>query len=320
MDVSTPAQLPLVPEATLRKHGAFVGYDTRFRACARLLQSLHREALGLPMGGFIDGVGKRRRYGHLVSQADAAAGANFLNEDILRFTSKTLAYREPGALIEDRRVYGNLLASMPLAFNLFGALKLDGDLADRWVREVYPAFEGKVSHIQFEHSPGRGESRFTDDGTAFDVFISLRLDDGRKAFLAIEVKYSEGMTEAEPRMRPRYDALAEESGLFENPQDPDLRRNPFQQLWRQHMLAQAMVMTGLYDTGALLIIAPEKNGEVQRAAARYQALLAAREDVVTFEPVTLERAIAAVALAGDAAHAAALTHRYTDFGPVHALI
>lgn len=320
MDVSTPDQLPLVPEATLRKHGAFVAYDTRFRACARLLQSLHREALGLPMGGFIDGVGKRRRYGHLISQADAAAGANFLNEDILRFTSKTLAYREPGALIEDRRVYGNLLASMPLAFNLFGALKLDGDLADRWVREVYPAFEGKVSHIQFEHSPGRGESRFTDDGTAFDVFISLRLDDGRKAFLAVEVKYSEGMAEAEPRMRPRYDELSIQSGLFRNPDDPALRRNPVQQLWRQHMLAQAMVMSGLYDTGAFLIVGPERNGELQRAADRYKAMLAVNDGSVPFQGVTLETAIAAVALAGNTAHAAALTHRYTDFGPVHALI
>jgi len=231
-----------------------------------------------------------------------------------------LAYREPGALIENRRVYGNLLASMPLAFNLFGAFKLNTELADRWVREIWPAFDGKVSHVQFEHSPGRGESRFTDDGTAFDVFISLRLKDSRKAFLAIEVKYSEGMTEAEPRMRPRYDELSDLSGLYRDPGDPALRRNPVQQLWRQHMLAQSMVMSGLYDTGAFIIIGPDGNGEVRRASARYKAMLADGEGLVPFEAFSLEEAIAAVALAGDASHAAALTQRYTDFAPVHALI
>src|SRR3954470_10205472 len=51
---ATPDQplrhLPLIPEPVLRRHRVFEPSDTRFRACARLLQALWREQHQLPIG------------------------------------------------------------------------------------------------------------------------------------------------------------------------------------------------------------------------------------------------------------------------------
>jgi hypothetical protein len=320
MNIDQAERLPLVPETTLRAHKVYFPTDTRFRACARLQQALWRERNGMPIGTAIDVASRKKQYGHLLATGAAAAGANFISPLVHRVVYRELRYREPGALIDDRRLYGNLLASMPLAMNLFGPLKADNDLAERWVAECFPDMAGTVSNIQFEHSPGRGDPRFLADGTAFDVLISIRRPDGSKVFLAVEVKFSEGMTEPEARPRERYDELSASCGLFIDGDDPALRKNPFQQLWRQHMLAQSMIATGLYDAGRVVIIAPSLNTDVQRAASRFQKLLATGEGLVGFQSVSLEEAVHAVALAGDTDHARALALRYTDFSAVHGLI
>ena len=63
---------------------------------------------------------------------------------------------------------------MPLAFNLLAPLKADKKLARRVFSQLAPGIAKEISHIQFEHSPGRGDLTFTADGTAFDAFASAR--------------------------------------------------------------------------------------------------------------------------------------------------
>jgi hypothetical protein len=315
-----PDRLPLVPDAILRAHKVHEPYDSRFRACARLLQSIWRERSGQAIGSYERTKGRQRKLGSRLASYSSAAGGNFLAPEIRNLARRELAYREPGALIDEGRVWSNLLSSMPLAFNLFGRLKLDADLAGRFVETLWPDLAGKVCHIQFEHSPARGDAAFTDDGSAFDVFISLRRPDGAKTFIAIEVKYSESMSEPEGRHRARYDDLAASSGLFIDPEAVELRRNPCQQLWREHMLAHALVENELYDAGAFVLLAPRLNNDVQRAAIAYRKQLAPAAGGMAFINTTLDDAADALAAAGDGAYALAFIERYLDFAPVHALI
>ena len=64
---ATPDQplrhLPLVPEPILRRHRVFEPSDTRFRACARLLQALWREQHRLSIGIHASPDGIRRKLG-----------------------------------------------------------------------------------------------------------------------------------------------------------------------------------------------------------------------------------------------------------------
>lgn len=320
MELAYRDRLPLIPDSILRQHKVHEPFDTRFRAAARLLQALWRERRDIPMGTYVNGRGRKKPLGSRLSAFASAAGANFLAPELRRLAVRELAYREPGAMIDEARVWSNMLSSMPLTFNLFGALKLDRQLAEKVCRALWPELVAEVCHIQFEHSPGRGDATFTADGTAFDVFISCRDGDGRKTFIAIEVKYSEAMQEPECRGRDRYEDLAASCGLYRNPADERLRANPLQQLWREHMLAQCLISNHLFDRGLFVCLAPRLNNPVQRACAMYRGRLADRPDVCGFESLDLEEMVAAIREAGSVDFASALEERYFDFTPVHDLI
>lgn len=320
MEIAYPDRLPLVPEAILRQHKVHEPYDTRFRAAARLLQSLWRERYNIPMGFYINGKGRRKPLGSRLNAQASAAGVNFVAPELQRLARREMAYREPGAMIDEERVWSNMLSSMPLTFNLFGGLKLNQDLARQVCQALWPELADQVCHIQFEHSPARGDARFTDDGTAFDVFISCRDGAGAKTFIAVEVKYSEAMQEPEARGRERYEELSASCGLYRDPHDPKLRGNPIQQLWREHMLAQCMITNGLYDRGVFVCLAPRLNDPVQRACNMYGGRLAAHEGVCAFESLDMEDLVAAIRNAGAEQFADAIDERYLDFSPVHQLI
>ena len=306
--------LPLIPEAVMRKHHVHQSFDTRFRAAARLLQSLWRSDRQLPAGTYIRANGKPQKLGSRISLAAGRAGENFLTPDIAALVNREVCYREIGAMIDEERLFTNLLSSMPLVFNLFGPLRLDLKLATAVMSRLFPSFNGTVTQVLFEHAPSRSNPAFTDDRTAFDAVIRYTTDAGRRGFIAFEVKYSEACTEPVPPPKPRYVDLSRQTGLFLDPDGPQLRTNPLQQLWREHCLAQTMVQNGLYDEGSLVLVAPRLNHLVQNAAAAYGCQLTEPgEGKVGFMNLHLETFIDALRTAGAAEHAGKLHRRYCDF-------
>ncbi|KQS91129.1 hypothetical protein ASG42_11635 [Rhizobium sp. Leaf391] len=310
---SIPA-LPFVPETILRRHRAFVPTDNRFRAAARLLQALWREDRDLPIGVHPGRHGKGRRLGSSIAMSAGATGANFIHPSIARLAKRELIYREAGAAYDDIRLLTNLLSSQPLVFNLFGPLKLDLATATAVFDALVPGFMSEITEILFEHSPGRGELRFSGDGTAFDLLVRGYGPAGQRRFIAIEVKYSESGHEPLPRFSGRYDEIAPRSGLFIDAANPALRANPVQQLFRQMCLAHTMIETGLYDEGLHLFIAPAHNTPGQNVAAGFIRHLKTPESGrLPFMSVTLERFVEIIAEAGSTAHARALHRRYCDW-------
>ncbi|GLI94665.1 PGN_0703 family putative restriction endonuclease [Methylocystis echinoides] len=309
-------QLPIIPTHILKKHRVHEPLDTRFRSAARLLQALWRQDRGLPPGSYVGEDGKPRKLGSRITEKAGMAGGNFLTAEIAHLAWREVAYREIGAMMDEGRLKTNLLSSMALTFNLIAPLALKRSNSDALLYELLQNFRGATQHVLFEHSPGRRDPRFTGDYSAFDALIRYVSSDGRRGFVAIEVKYSESMNEPVPRINPRYGEFAEASGLFAEPKEPALRSNPLQQLWREHLLAQSMIDAGLYDEGYFLLIAPALNYHAQEAATAYQAQLCEpAEGRVIFANVTLEQAIDAIRY-NDPSHAEALYRRYCDFWAV----
>jgi hypothetical protein len=216
-------------------------------------------------------------------------------------------------LIDAERLATNLLSSMPLTFNLLAPWGHALERASSYLVELLPTFSGAARQLLFEHSPGRGNPRFTNDHTAFDALIRYSDGHDRNGFVAFEVKYSENMREPMPELKPRHAELSDASSLFTDPAAAALRSNPLQQFWREHLLAQSMIANGLYDEGYLVTIAPALNYQVQDAAEAYHAQLREPEDgKVRFVNLTLEDVIETIRLS-DPAHAEALHHRYCDF-------
>ncbi len=83
-------------------------------------------------------------------------------------------------------------------------LALDLDRAAAVFRRLLPGFVGTVAGIRFEHSPGRRGPEYFGDGTAFDALIDIITPEGEPAFVALEVKYTEGAGGPTPAPRPRY--------------------------------------------------------------------------------------------------------------------
>lgn len=306
--------LPVIPERILRKHAVHQRFDGRFRSAARLLQALWREDKALPVGIYARADGKTVRLGSRLAAKAGENGENFLSPNIAALAIREVAYREPGAMIDEERLFCNLLSSMPLVFNLFGPLRLDLQLATAVVARIIPDFDGTVTQVLFEHSPSRGDPAFTDDYTAFDVLIRYQTSRGQRGFVAFEVKYSESGREPIHPPKARYQLLSRDVDLFVDPNSDKLRTLPLQQLWREHCLAQTMIENGLYEEGTFVLIAPELNEPLQRMGRAYaHHLKLPDEHHVGFSAVSLETFIEAIRVAGAEQHASALHRRYCDF-------
>ncbi len=313
--------VPLLPPELLSRHYCHEPQDTRFRAAARLLQALWRETQGHPCGRILDTAGKLRRLGSRLTDPVARTGANLVDPTLAPLVRREIAYREIGALIETERLWSNLLASQPLTFSLFGPLKRNPALATPVLARLFPDLVGTVTDILFEHSPGRADPAYTGDNTAFDVLIRCTTPAGRRAFVAIEIKYSEapgGITAPQTEI---YTALSRTAGIYRDPDGPALRTGGLEQFWRQQLLATAMLERGLYDEGRVVVVAPAANRECQIALTRYAAQLTTAEPAAArFEVLTLEALVAALAATGLERHAGLLVERYLDFAPVEAAL
>lgn len=323
VDEKPITQLPIIPTAVLMKHRVYEEFDNRFRSCARLLQSLWRQNQKLPIGTFIPRNGRKRTIGSLISTAAGTEGRNFLTPAIAEFARLAVAYQERDALIDKNRLFTNLLSSMPLAMNACGPLHQDLDLAARVLRAIIPGIDIKaVLDVLVEHGPGRQDRTLTGDRSAFDIAFIYERSDGNRGIVACEFKYSETGTEpAPPELNPRYTDLAHSSGLFREPDHAALRVNPLQQLFREHLLAQATVMRGDYAEAYFVLIAPRLNHLVQNSAALYASFLTEPvQGQVPFINVHLEQLVDAYGWAGDSGHAAALHERYLAWDQVDEVV
>jgi hypothetical protein len=315
-------QLPIIPAAVLRRHRALEKFDTRFRSCARLLQALWRESQGLPMGTHNGRDGRQRQLGSLLGPTAAQAGRNFMSPAIAHLVRREIAYQESGALIDQRRLYGNLLSSMPLAFNLFAPLRFNLRLAAKVIRSLIPDIDlATVLHVWFEHSPGRLRDELTGDRTAFDVAIVYRRSDGERGFIGIEQKYSESGNDAAPDLPSRYSELAVSSEFFRNPMSAILRSGPCQQLFREHLLAYATKYRGHYAEARFVLVAPRHNHLIQQGAQLYSSHLAEPgPDTVPFIALELEQVIEALGRGGELDYAFLLHDRYCNFWKLDGII
>ena len=320
------ARIPLVPDKVLKRHGAYCAIDTRYRSAARLGQSLWLRGQGIPtaFAARRDGPPNApNAFGSILSPEAARAGKNFLTPAIHRRVLQELLMREDDAAIDEWRLFGNALSSMPMLFNLLAPLASDRELATAVFRRLMPAFVHSVEKIIFEHSPGRRDNRFLQDRTAFDAAICVITPDGELATLYVETKLSESMEGPAARMRDRYNEASRLVRLYREPDSALLRSVALEQIWRIHMTAQLAVDHGVTARAVFIGIAPRLNRRVQAAFRVYQSELLDLDDRddrrVGFVPLTLETIIEAIADAGGSELARALWGRYCDFGDVYRL-
>jgi len=285
---------------------------SRWRAAARRHQSRYRQVRGWPAGSQRTRDGGARPIGSRVEESFAReTGCNFLSPSALRAVEHRLARPERHQMLDERRLWSDLLSSMPLCFNLLGPLWDDAATARDVARAWFPQLVGHMDEVtvRLEWSPGRADTRWTGDRSAFDG--ALIVNDGQ-CVIGIETKYHE---KAERRKAtgpppPRYVEISEHASLFNDPGAlATVWGSSIEQIWRDHLLALACAQNRPGSVGHYALVSPAGNPAWPRLADQYRSLLTA-EAADTFSFHTLESLLE---VAGSShPSAGAFNERYLD--------
>jgi len=227
----------------------------------------------------------------MLTSADAADGANFLTTEIREAANRRLA--DGVGLVEEYRLLHNMLSSQPMCFNLFAPMATDLDLATSVFGALLPDGVKSVTMVTFEHAP-EPASDYLNDRTAFDCYVEYVRQDGGRAFAGIETKLTE------PFSPKRYDGPAYRRWV-ERPDSPwpeesweSLAEVSHNQLWRDHLLAVAMLLRdgSPYKFGCLVLARHPGDEECERVVERYERLM--RKDDRMFVDCPVDRIVDAV--------------------------
>jgi hypothetical protein len=268
---------------------------TEFRRATRYHQAQWREAHGHPIGSQPYAPRPNGPHGRPVGSRlplDYAreTGATFLTEAARDAAHARTSVIEPHQSFDHQRLWADLLSSEALAFNLFGDLAADLEVADRAVRTWWPDAPGTVREVRFAHSPGRLDPAWLNSLRAFDAAFVLDRGDGTQGILAVDVKYHERAKSEVPKPSNlwRTVAVAEQSGMFApGAIDAVKGRSDLAVMWLEHLLLLSMLQhpSGTWTWGRYVVAYPAGNPDIADACERYGALLADRS---TFASVTIE--------------------------------
>jgi hypothetical protein len=288
---------------------------TEFRRRTRYHQAQWREANGHPIGSQPiaprPGGEPGRPVGSRLPLAYAKeTGANFLTAGALDAARARMSVIERNQSVDHQRLWADLLWSPALAFNLFGDLAADLELADRAVHAWWPDAPGTVRDIRFAHSPGWLDPAYLNSLRAFDAAFILDRDDGTQGMIGVDTKYHERIKSEIPKPENlrRYLEVAERSGIFAPGALEAVKgRSELAVMWLEHLLLLSMLQHPgtAWSWGRYVVVYPAGNPDIADACARYADLLLERS---SFSSVTIEELLHANALPGRTT--AAIRDRY----------
>ena len=288
-----------------------------FQRSARILQSIWRAEQGYGIGELKTRSGSKPLGSRLVMPWAEDKLANYLNDTIRCVVRDEVMdpQKSQGKLYGKPRIFNDLLSSQPLCFNLFAELQRDLPLATDVMKNLTNGLVGSVTAIDFEWSPGRGDPRLTGDRSAFDVYVSFSSADDKKGFIGIEVKYHENLIGAASPHKDRYDQIADQMGCFKESNREDLKDQPLQQIWRDHLLAGIHRIADGFEEGFFVFLYPQKNTHCSSAVADYERCLTNTD---TFASWTIESVAGAIKRCTDDPWIDLFINRYLAFEKVTA--
>jgi hypothetical protein len=275
---------------------------TEFRRTLRYHQAQWREEQGYPVGSqpIVPRPGRPSRLVGSRLPLDYAreTGANFFTRGAIEAVQERTARIEPHQSFDHQRLWAELLWSPALAFNLFGDLAVDSDLADHATRTWWPDAPGTAADVRFVHSPGWLDPAYLNSLRAFDAAIVLDIGDGTQGIVGIDSKYHERAKAEIPRPTnvARYLDVAEKSHAFlPGATDAVKGKSELCTMWLEHLLVLSMLQhpSGQWSWGRYVVVYPAGNSDIAGLCSSYTELLA---DPGTFSSVTLEELLEAGAL------------------------
>jgi hypothetical protein len=210
------------------------------------------------------------------------SNSNFLDLDARMALELTLKDRKESAkgMIDEYRLYNNLLSSQPLCFNFFGKLKYNRELAANLLSKYFPTIR-TVDQIYFEFAPN---SSSNGDNSAHDVAVEFTDANGKSCLIGIECKYTEPFSPKEyskPSYRVIYDASSAFSSEYEK-----LIRTDYNQLFRNQLIAESALINKKYDKVYGALFCYQNDSNAVKKGTEFQSMLkdgGNRFKVITFQ-------------------------------------
>ena len=263
--------------------------DTKYVELCRRMQSIYRHEIGQPIAPY-----RGHMYGNYISNGKES-GANFLADYIHAHALERVRDKKPYEMIQEDRLFNNLLSSQPMAFNLFCPLRElfseDPQQATKAIQAALPDYDiCRVSEVELEFIP-KDYKDITGDKSAMDAIIRYVDSDGKNCFIAIETKYSEslGANEASDKdTKEQERRVAVELGVFRDETARLIASGdvPLTQIYRNFLLSEAYGNRyGLTSFSIVLspIIHPSTNREVASLLPELKAEYAHKLRIVHLE-------------------------------------
>ena len=216
--------------------------DTKYVELCRRTQSIYRHEIGQPIAPY-----RGHMYGNYISNGKES-GANFLAEYIHAHALKRVRDKKPYEMIQEDRLFNNLLSSQPMAFNLFYPLeKLRSESpqdATRAIQAALPCYDiALVEEVALEFIPEKYKD-ITGDKSAMDAIIRYVDSEGKNCFIAIETKYSESLGANEAKddaTKEKERRVAVDLGIFRDEAAEKIASGdvPLTQIYRNFLLSEA---------------------------------------------------------------------------------
>lgn len=219
----------------------------------------------------------------------AAQPGNFLTDRAAKAVDATLAGRGSASvgLIDERRLRSNLLSSQPLAFNFFGHLADDLELATRLLMPLFGVPDAQVTAIHFEYAPGRPAG----DNSAFDAAVEYTRQ-GRRGLVGIECKYTDTFSAKEYKSAT-YLSLHGASQTFSAPYET-LCSSRYNQLFRNQLVGEGLRLRkdDKFDEVHVRLFCSPTDSDALATGENFRAMVNASA-TASFAVVTYEHFIAA---------------------------
>lgn len=212
---------------------------------------------------------------------------NFLTHRVAAAADAALKSRdgESAGIVDERRLRCNLLSSQPLAFNFFGHLADDFELATRILLPLFGLGGAKVVGIHFEYAPGKPAG----DNSAFDVAVEYTRN-GRRGLVGVECKYTDTFSPTEYRRETYVDLHRNGSSTFKESYEA-LTSSRYNQLFRNQLVGEGLRQRGTFDEVHVRLFCAPDDREARETGENFAEMISASE-VASFAVITYKEFIA----------------------------
>ena len=167
---------------------------------------------------------------------------NYLTPNSAKAVIQTLNERTDSSkgLIDEDRLYNNLLSSQPLCFNFFGELMADKTFGLNILKSWWPELT-ELKSVLFEYAP---KECYTKDNSAFDIAFEVAIED-KIGLIGLECKYTDSFSTKEYD-KPAYKTIFDLSSSFKGDYNT-LKSSRYNQLFRNQLIAESLIQNNRYD-------------------------------------------------------------------------